>query len=118
MLACRGILLCQRSKLSELCQHLQLSESIRRRLPPTLFRSLTEPLTLSSVDSRRVDHFRGAAGIIEEVCLASGTPFSRLLACFRVSADPPQFQVTQSDSVEEQENSEDIMGRLASRTGI
>ena len=67
---------------------------------------------LMCVDSGRTDHCRGAARIEQEVCSAGGE---------WTETDPGTMlkreQVTQADSVEEQENSEDTLARLGSRIG-
>jgi hypothetical protein len=67
---------------------------------------------LMCADSGRTDHCRGAARIEQEVCSAGGE---------WAEADPRRrlthAQVTQADSVEEQENSEDTLARLGSRIG-
>ena len=68
------------------------------------------------VDPRRTDHIRGASGVIEEICASSG-PSSRIVPDSLGVTMLISLQVTQSDSVEEQENAEDIMGRLGSRSG-
>ena len=64
------------------------------------------------VDSGRTDHCRGAARVEQEVCSAG---------CEWAEMDSGGMlmygQVTQADSVEEQENSEDTLARLGSRIG-
>lgn len=71
-------------------------------------RQLTRP-----IDPRRTHHSWRNARVLEEICPTRGlfaAPAHDL--CYSLSP-----QVTQSDTVEDQEGSEDIMGRLAARSG-
>jgi len=64
-------------------------------------------------DIGRTYHCWRAARVIKKVCASSGmSNFQHIVTVHTIF-----FQVTQSDSVEEQENAEDTMARLGSRVG-
>ena len=72
-------------------------------------------------DPRRTNHCRRTSRIVQKVGSASGT-WTGFLDNTRRPGGASQHdllfaQVTQSDGVEEQENSEDTLARLGSRSG-
>lgn len=76
--------------------------------------SLMLNLTLK-IDIGRADHSRRNAGIVQEISTSSREPTPYFLHSKKIT-DTDRLQVTQSDSVEEQENSEDTLARIGSRS--